>query len=853
MKRIEGWYWNHGRHRQGKYEMGLDWLDSVSTIIERWEAMKKAHEQGSKGCVALWGPSQSGKSTLISRYIDGDDDGDGSKSALTWPGGTNARFCPKDENARRLYPNTVILNPYRFGSDASGVATKYVLKEDYEVVDKEHPVEIILASRAQILYALAAGYLYECDTRLETGMEVFWDRPNLDDFISRLNVQNTQGAHGDDGTFKILRDLFQVVESMLSVGERRYSNLGGDWEKSLRKRILLETKLNTSRANADAFTHKLLWDSKDSLNRLFSSLDKKRADLAHAWADTKIFCSLELASLILDIGSFKDFKSDDNEPQKQIIRDKIRSIRWREDDGKILIDCGQNGKGDLSGDTFGLFQALVGELIVPIMKDSIDASKVKFLNFMSKNDLLDFPGVPQQDQAAKEAMLDLSQIKQDDPILLTRLFKRGKTLSMVASKSKDISVDSFLILCRSDRPVSKPQIISSGIDQWLKCFDKDFRGLQPNAQMPLPIHINLTFFSVILNNAHQAGVANLDEVAKRLDDLGVLSSARSNAKFHLTTYKHLPDGQLGNWSSDESNCSALRQNIVGNETFIRRLPDIENSLKSVIEADDGGTETMFDRLSGIDSKTRFQLYRKTIESDKASLEALIRDNLPGPVDAQAQAITKIVADVENSIRAVLGRNDIKTLRRLGEGIRELSSISLDIFEPLPLPDALQDNPNAFMDYVLRHLEKWSAEKMKSSEAFFREHFGLDNQSKLRTFMDALVSSADTDTLAQEIDTMATSLEIPLQDLRIPLTYAFSNSILHGGMFRSDTHRANHTEILTALGRNHETHPFYLMIVSPFLVRLEKAKNAQPQQRGKQKGDDELQGHLQIEFYGFVQN
>jgi hypothetical protein len=827
--------------------MGLDWLDSVESIVERWEAAGKAFEGGRKGRVTVWGPSQSGKSTLLSESIDGEFDSDGSLSALTWTADSKTRFSLRDAAAAELYPDTVILNPFRFGSDASGVVTRYSMREDYELAGHaSHPVEITLAGEAQIMHAIAAGYLYECEPLLSDGRSRCWERHHLEKLASDMPGKENQPS---PESFKLLRDAFHVVESMLKAGERRFSNLdaNGDWSASLRKRLLLNEALSGSPQNALDFVRALLWDSHDCLNSLHDETRERMAGLRTKWDGARVFCSMRAASLILDIGSFGDAR----------LRGAVDKLGWRRDGDRILIDCGGAASPEISGDRFGVFQALVGELCVPIKKSVVEAKGGAFFDFMSGNDLLDFPGVPQRDQAAREARMDLSKIKGGDPALLVRLFKRGKTLSMVASHAREMSIDAFLILARADRPVAKPGMINAGLEQWLRHFDPDFEGLAALARPPLPIHVNLTFFAAALNQAAMAGAGNIGEVALRLDDLGEIAKP-GKAFFHLTTYKHLPGGGLDdNLKLDASKRGALRRDILGNADFVKRLPGAEDCVRAVLEDDDGGTGLLLRRLGQTDRGRRFELYRSAARKDHEKLLRLLSDNLPDDSGLSARRMRETISAAAAAVSGALSSwgNDERVLAELGNGIKHLCSISPDIFESLPR----ERNHAPYTVYVSRHLEKWCSEKMESSAEFMSARLMLSDAPSMRGFLDAVSASCDARELTALIYELAGSGPgcycLDLADLRTPLASAFSNAVLYGRANRESPHREENRAVLRTdenVSRLAQA-PHYVMLIEPFLKRLESAQNAGPQTRPPQKGDTELEGIRTLEFYSFMNN
>ena len=86
------WFWKFGRQRKAPYEVQTgNWLDAIFCLRDRARAMVRAG-QNPKPCMAIWGPSQTGKSTLLSRYLDAKDDPRGDRSALKWSDTEPVRF-----------------------------------------------------------------------------------------------------------------------------------------------------------------------------------------------------------------------------------------------------------------------------------------------------------------------------------------------------------------------------------------------------------------------------------------------------------------------------------------------------------------------------------------------------------------------------------------------------------------------------------------------------------------------------------------------------------------------------------------------------------------------------------------
>ncbi|SRR6266571_2074643 len=165
------WFWNTGHERQGRYALGTGiWLDNVYRLQTSARLVSYALASNRR-CIALWGPSQAGKSTLLSRYFDTRSvqiDHSAPQSALQWSPQEPVVFLGR----RDTPPACVQLNPYNQGADASGCVSRFVLKE--AVDDPVHPIELRLCTEPQILHSLAAGFLSECNQRAGQAQEIFF-------------------------------------------------------------------------------------------------------------------------------------------------------------------------------------------------------------------------------------------------------------------------------------------------------------------------------------------------------------------------------------------------------------------------------------------------------------------------------------------------------------------------------------------------------------------------------------------------------------------------------------------------------------------------------------------------------
>src|SRR5258708_7180163 len=87
------WYWSYGAKRQDTYTLPRSgWVKDIYEVQRGMASIEEAKAK-TRPAVAVWGPSQCGKSTLVSTYMDENtvfinkEGEDGKNSALHWEGG----------------------------------------------------------------------------------------------------------------------------------------------------------------------------------------------------------------------------------------------------------------------------------------------------------------------------------------------------------------------------------------------------------------------------------------------------------------------------------------------------------------------------------------------------------------------------------------------------------------------------------------------------------------------------------------------------------------------------------------------------------------------------------------------
>lgn len=482
------WYWNFGVKRIKDHPDYIlyrgSWVDDLYRIANTHKPAS-----GERKTLAIWGPSQSGKSTLLSTYLDSEIKS-GPKgnysAALTWDEAEPVTFLKGVEG-------NISLNPSNAGSDASGCVTRYTAAN--KVKKPRYPVRLKFNSLSHVMHALAFGYISECKSATADGTDTYWTR----DLITKefIRAQGSIPAGADRLAFELAREILDIVGMFIKSGEKRYANLEPYWD-SLRRELLDSSDITHSNESAIRFASVIFWDGSPTISGAFRNLKAKVDSLC--WANREVYCTMGVAALLLDIDTFKRVSAQSNisDSVRTETQKRINSIGFREEDGLILVDEG-TPNSEISGNNFGLFQALVREIVVPV-KISTSVAEKPFFKLLKDSDILDFPGVALRDsQVNSSTTLDLSSISENDYRLLTTVFKRGKTSSMVMGYANELSIDAFALLVRGQTFPAKPEQLTKGIQYWWQKINPSFSpNSNFNGSPPLPLSVCLTFLESFL-------------------------------------------------------------------------------------------------------------------------------------------------------------------------------------------------------------------------------------------------------------------------------------------------------------------------------------------------------------------
>ncbi len=846
MKEIIDWYWEYG-YKRGQDQSDPDrelrkisiggWLDPVVQILERNKDIQ-ANASG-KACLALWGPSQTGKSTMMSRYVDGESI-DGADSALTWSLEHKVRFSPPQDGVdtlRVISPNTLVFNPFNHQSDASGVVTRYTLKSaDDNSVNPNFPIEIKFTSRTQIVQSMSLGYLSECEPIDET---VFYTQ---DSFLENL----PEGGAGEASAqnYLLLKDIANVIEFMR--GSQRFNNLfkRGEWSKKIRKALVSSPLLLSDAQTLKKFMTQIFWDSAEKLTRTYDQTVSLLDSLANEWNGCRILASMEVGSLLLDIDSFRSFTSPDGNQGREI-KDKISRLTYERVGSEIHIMLGDVGSPNISGNKFGSFQAICAEIIVPLKKENLETSaeKKSFLRLVEKCDFLDFPGVSNKNNGNNVddnvALIDVKIASEVD--IFSKIFKQGKTQCFVYNYVRRYGIDAFAMLMRTDRYPSQASLLNAGIKEWVCSFEPDWSVGRPTR---MPIFVNMTFFASLINSVAMNGTGN--GLAPYLERIGQLMFARKeSARFFVTTYHQFPDGKITATNSNDTTINA----IISDPNFAPTTGLTEENILAVY-SEDGGLDYMFDNIHNeINTFRRKDCCRNILNKDKGELMRLILAHLPSGDDSNADArkakINECCEHIENLIDSIEEDDCDAGYKELAEVIKDLYFVPQEAFDPLP-QNARDMSKKEIKKFINAQVMKWYDYKVANIEAN-----NFLSTEEIQTILIALRDSVNQDALFSLITSRFGNLSdrIMATAARYPFSLAVGNQLRTASIFcESDVAVGDNDPVLlsdfitASIERDtqKEVSPYYVAVLKPFIMRLKQlAETSVSGNRPPQEGDIDL--------------
>lgn len=822
------WYWQFGCQRRDAHALNGPWLDRLYQA-RRQAAAVSASTAEARPRMAVWGPSQTGKSTLLSAYFDNpavDDLGDG--SPLQWSQDEPVRFVVGDDKSDRV----IVLNPFNLGSDASGCVTRFTLRDVIE--DPAHPVEIELADETQILHALAVGYLSECRVTNARGETVAFD---ADSFRALLERQKIAGPPTRAG-YEAAHGLADLIELLIlsELEQGRYKNLDAAWEKSLRRQLLESPALLAGPGAVQAFAAELLWDGWPSLTAVFQKLAAKRQQLRGWFGDGPVRCSFRAAALLLDIGAYK--KCRDHPAVRAQVQKLIFSAIG--DSSAISQSGGSSGRMVDTDEDFGLFQSLIWQLTVPVRRDLLRAQAPVLCDFLETADLLDFPGVANAYGSADR--LTDGDLAADNVKTLTEVLKRGKTASVVVTSARNLDIDGFSILTRVGKFPAQPVQLVAGLRSWLKSYGEEF----PPRSKRLPINLVLTFSATLVNQVISSGIKQgLHPSFDQLKGLGPLAQPGTVTTF-ATNYPQFFEARFDGTPVQQREALDL---IGRDPAFLTQFGDNAASFEAM--AADGGRDYFFSHLRGqAAASPRPRLLADRAEALAHTLHDLRQQALPAEGDAAARRRADLDAWIA-AMQAILAERvrdypSEDAAAYLSRRLRALLNVDPLMLDGLPLK-ALP-NKISLRAFIEKQFRNWQSEKGRLPNL---EEAGLRDSAHAVQMLGYLLESTNfsaVETLLRSDFGYLDSRSEALHARRF-LAAKMSVELLHGQSERATGRHRPLEEVkglLFKLATKEDAQdfelaaaPHYLSVIEPFFRRLEQIKTAGVSQRPPQPGDAEL--------------
>ncbi len=840
------WFWAAGCQRQGRYALGTGtWLDAAYRLQSSVELVTSAKALNRR-CMALWGPSQAGKSTLLSRYFDSRSTAAGNSdphSALQWNPLEPVVFLGRPDTPR----DCVQLNPYNQGTDASGCVSRFVLKD--AVDDPVHPVQLRLCTEPQIVHSLAAGFLSECNQRVGHAQETFFNEATFEELLGRYAKMPVRNISRQ--AYERLRAVVDILEDLAASEWPRYHNLHPIWD-TLRPRILGQPALLSSPELVDDFAATLFWNGEKNISGLFQRLRRMRTTIQDLAGAKPIFCTYRVAKLFLNISSYQDYLTNST-------KETEFDLRYTSDASRFLLDHGATNPLFSSPADFGLWQGLAWELVFPIKAATIAKTAPRAFDFLKETDLQDFPGVALAMPGGIKKAAD--EMTPED--LLTQVLKRGKTASVVAHRAGSLGIDSFCLLIRMATPPAQPDQLIHGIKTWLNAL-----------QLPLPpssndvqLNIVLTFGAKMVNDEvfalqNNRPKGNFENIFSWLNQLGPLVIPGWPTYFAIT-YPQWPAGRI---EGSHEVIEAVFQDVVRHPAFSSRFGQQGESLKAMFlggdkAESDGGVGFLLEKLIEQVHHSRIpQLldHREHYNQDQA--QTLLNEALP--LDNFEQRKLELLVwknAIQDGIRKFRSQEpESSAAVRVSLLLRQLLNVAPQSLEPIPLQCATADITHyigrqynaCWLQNLRGNPNGWSSIGLKDQATTERllgylcEYALCDGSIAqwIRRDLGQIIHREDADYARRFLATkMGDALCFGPSGRKIHRQFAPppGNPTIENIESRLAAYVAS--EALSGLDRKNEDSPHYKGFIAGFLEHLDRVANTAVGDRPPQPGDDALRG------------
>jgi hypothetical protein len=830
LSQLEQWYWTQNHRRALARKAPAGWLLEVCEA-SRYDQESDEIAKGSRKNLALWGPSQSGKSTFLSYFIDRPESKD---CALNFDPSSKVSFTGVHAS-----DETIVLNPHNDMNDASGCVTRFSMQEN--VPEPSHSVRIGLAKSQDIMLALAIGYTVECKQVKVEGV----DREIDPEVLSNKLPENDGGLLQENT--QLFFDFITVLESLAFQGNNRFKKLLHRWEEGTKGRILGSGLGALPPEDMKSIIYDILWDGHTGITEVFEGMQKIRRELGDLIGDQPLHTNFAFARHLLNIQSLQDLEESEDSGSSGLTVDEIQKVRLEVNNGRAILAADVKGDPFFRGDAlrFGLFQGLIWDLEVPLNAGIIRASGETITGFLSEYDVIDIPGAPNKSDAAEDSLLDF-EVGVARSTVLARVLKRGKTLSIIDRFTTPGHVDHLLILARSTLLLPKAGYLAEEI----RAIVHGRRETEEKDRPIVPLSICLTFMGVDINkrvNAPDMPFRNKRDV---IQPLGSVADAKE-AVLYLTTYPQFSEGKI-DCTADQRD--RIRGQIIEDPWFKERFLTSENegTLDAMLNDADGGVGFVLtklrERASVIDKSAALKARNAEFERKLSTLVNRIRPPEPN-VDPHAERRGAI----ETLIEAISVSEGEKDPWVVCAKLRDLFTFRADDFARVPLSRHVDQK---LANYLRTEIERWKARSLVD-ETF--AEFGINGQ-KPHLIMDVASAAIDLQKTVDWLEgkQMIIQKKEEAEHMRHFLAVHLTNQVLDVERFNKRQVAAPDNVDLPSYSRsrieswrdNEESSwagPSYDMFIEPMIARLiTLSEDARAEFEPDQPGDEEMRELLKKE-------
>jgi len=747
-KELIEWYWRFGHAYKGKYAVSASgWLYPLQKIHAT--AMALGDHPSEKPSFAVWGPSQVGKSTLLTEFIDaGVEKTTGVGSSLQWEDSFRIVFestscdhplaieTPDFQSKLGKKTHTLALNPFNNGSDASSCVSRFQMADTVD--DPHHPVELKLADRRQIIHALAMGFISECNHEKKQ-----WDWKEIEVVLDKKFSGN---AVRNREAYSYLCEVVTLLELLVETKSYdRYSKLNRQ-ENEFRTRsaslILENAVLGSSPEKVDAFIAEIFWDNWAPITEIYRNLLEFRT----RWLTSgdRSFCSHVVASMLLDMSLFS--KATSATPNPDVVS-AIRNLKCHSSrPGVVSLDSSPVAPGTPLGnpDQFALLQALVWEMIFPLKSGTLIADKSRPLyDLLDHADLLDFPGVSNTGQKGHDVALDQESLCQGSgEKLFSVVIKRGKTESIVVANTSNGNLHGMNLLLRAKAPIANPIQLTTGIGMWWKlCTGHDIRGDRQPIKMPFLV--GLTFCGELVKETIKNLHKPLESDAfPHIHSVGDFSRI---ATYFTTNYERFCE-----ISQIQKNTLEDTKNTILQNSQVKRLfasGDSKASLEKLFV--DGGVSYFVEQMAkqAMNHKGKPKdLWESKRAECLEELKKLCGLHDPDVDDGQRRReLESIYAGLLNKLNGI-NRNVVSECAAISKTILSLACIEGGALKEIPPNLAQKQNGRQDAgDYLAEQISMCRNIKWEKNHA---DYLGINDQPRLQILTNAICDAVDLGVLSR---------------------------------------------------------------------------------------------------------